>query len=475
MADIFVSYASEDRDRIRKLVTILEAEGWQVWWDRDLVVGPEYDDAIEKALGESSCVIVAWSKHAIKSRWVRDEANEGSERDVLVPVIIDDVQPPLGFRSAQTADLTGWPDRTGELDRLLSGIRRLVESTRPTNNAMAYELYRQGLERVSLYNKWDTATAIEMLSRATTLDPDFADAWAHLADACINAIVFFGSSNDDLPDLLNKSVETALRLDPDNVVALTTKARLLWSPNQGFQNHDALEILDRTTILNPRAHRAWVWQCCIFMHVGLIKESQARLDKLAEIAPNDPLVPFFQAQSNVYTGRGDRDAELAIEQHARAMSLDPTNQVVHLHYPSTWIYANELNQAEASINNTRQLGLEDAILTSCEALIWAKRGETDKAEIACAKTLQEMATNTSNVHSHHVNHHLGAAFALIDNTSAAIDQIKTAATSGFPNFPLFSTDDHLHSLSGHDEYDQLLTDLEDELAGYREDFVTNDS
>jgi len=145
MPDIFVSYASEDRARINKLVTILEAEGWQVWWDRDLVVGPEYDDAIEKALAESSCVIVAWSQHAIKSRWVRDEANEGLERDVLLPVIIDDVQPPLGFRSAQTANLTGWPDRTGELDRLLSGIRRLVESTRPTNNAMAYELYRQGL------------------------------------------------------------------------------------------------------------------------------------------------------------------------------------------------------------------------------------------------------------------------------------------------------------------------------------------
>jgi Flp pilus assembly protein TadD len=437
MPDIFVSYASEDHDRVAKLVTILEAEGWQVWWDRDLVIGPEFDEAIEKALTKASCVLVAWSKHAIKSRWVRDEANEGSERDVLVPIVIDDIQPPLGFRSAQTARLVGWPDHTGEIDRLIGGIRRLVE----------------------------------MLSRATSLDPGFADAWAHLADACINAVVFFGLRDRDLQALAAESVDKALDLDPDNAVALTTKARLLWSPNSGFQNEKALEVLDRTTTLNPDAHRVWVWQCCIFMHVGLIRESQTRLDKLAELVPNDPLIPFFQAQSNVYTGRSDRNAELAIEQHARAMSLDLTNQVIHLHYPSTWIYASELNQAEASLNNARQLGLEDAILTSCEALIWAKRGETNKAEAACKQAMQELEANITHVHSHHVNHNLGAALALIDRTDAAIDQIKVASTSGFPNFPLFSSDDHLHSLHGQHEFDQLLSGLKAELEGYRKRFV----
>ena len=34
MADIFVSYASDDRDRVQSLVEALEAEGWTVWWDR---------------------------------------------------------------------------------------------------------------------------------------------------------------------------------------------------------------------------------------------------------------------------------------------------------------------------------------------------------------------------------------------------------------------------------------------------------
>jgi len=106
MADIFVSYAAEDRSRIKPLVETLQAEGWSVWWDHDLVAGPSFDEKIEEALDAARCVVVAWSEHSIKSRWCRAEANEGLERQVLVPMTIDKVRPPLAFRSSQTASLT---------------------------------------------------------------------------------------------------------------------------------------------------------------------------------------------------------------------------------------------------------------------------------------------------------------------------------------------------------------------------------
>ena len=74
MADIFVSYASNDRDRILPLVKMLEAEGWSVWWDRELVAGPSFEEKIQEALDQAGCVVVAWSNSAIKSGWCRDEA-----------------------------------------------------------------------------------------------------------------------------------------------------------------------------------------------------------------------------------------------------------------------------------------------------------------------------------------------------------------------------------------------------------------
>ncbi len=61
MADIFVSYASEDRDRINPFVEKLLDEGWTVWWDRELQVGPRFSRVIEEEIDKAGCVIVLWS------------------------------------------------------------------------------------------------------------------------------------------------------------------------------------------------------------------------------------------------------------------------------------------------------------------------------------------------------------------------------------------------------------------------------
>lgn len=126
MADIFISYASEDRDRITPLVDRLEGEGWTVWWDRDLVAGPSYGQKIQESLDEAKCVVVAWSSNSINSNWCRDEANEGLERDALVPFCLDNVRPPLWFRSLQTASLHSWPAVESELDTLMAGITECI-------------------------------------------------------------------------------------------------------------------------------------------------------------------------------------------------------------------------------------------------------------------------------------------------------------------------------------------------------------
>ncbi len=126
MSEIFVSYDSRDRERIKPLVEALKAEDWSVWWDRDLIAGPSFDEKIEEALDAARCVVVAWSEYSVKSRWCRTEANEGLERQILVPLRIDEVRPPLAFRSSQTASLIGWPQEQGELDVLLAGIRQCL-------------------------------------------------------------------------------------------------------------------------------------------------------------------------------------------------------------------------------------------------------------------------------------------------------------------------------------------------------------
>lgn len=129
MADIFLSYASEDRDRIGPLVELLEAQGWSVWWDRVLIAGPSFAEKIQEGLDEARCIVVAWSDHSVGSNWCRDEANEGLERQCLVPLVLDHIRPPLGFRSSQTVFMTGWPEEHAGVDALLDGVRRCLAPT----------------------------------------------------------------------------------------------------------------------------------------------------------------------------------------------------------------------------------------------------------------------------------------------------------------------------------------------------------
>ena len=108
MANIFISYANEDRERAGRLARVLESCGWSVWWDRKIIAGQTFDEAIERELEAAKCVIVLWSEKSIGSEWVKNEAAVAAERDVLVPVLIDRVKLPLEFRRRQTADLVGW-------------------------------------------------------------------------------------------------------------------------------------------------------------------------------------------------------------------------------------------------------------------------------------------------------------------------------------------------------------------------------
>jgi len=110
LADIFISYSREDRDRVTALAAALESEGYSLWWDHNLSAGGRFVAEIEEQLDSARVVLVVWSESSINSMWVADEANVGLERNILVPIAIDGVRPKLGFRQIQTIDLSDWSD-----------------------------------------------------------------------------------------------------------------------------------------------------------------------------------------------------------------------------------------------------------------------------------------------------------------------------------------------------------------------------
>ena len=108
MSDIFLSYASEDRQKAKMLAEVLPQQGWSVFWDRDLIPGDKYREVISKELNEARCIIALWSTNSTSKDWVLDEASEGLKRNILVPVLIEKISSPLGFGQLHQADLSMW-------------------------------------------------------------------------------------------------------------------------------------------------------------------------------------------------------------------------------------------------------------------------------------------------------------------------------------------------------------------------------
>src|SRR5215467_3742149 len=139
MADVFISYKREDRGAVERLVRLLEAEQITAWWDPSIVPGERYAAVIHRALDEAACVVVAWSRRSVESLWVQDEAGIGRDRRVLVPVSLDGVDPPLGFRQLQTLNLADWNGRPDDprILHFLAGVRRLVRNPATTEAGSA--------------------------------------------------------------------------------------------------------------------------------------------------------------------------------------------------------------------------------------------------------------------------------------------------------------------------------------------------
>lgn len=136
MADVFLSYARENRPEAERLASALESERWSVWWDRTTAPGQAFAKLIQQQVKDARCVVVLWSLASIESDWVFNEAETGRRRGVLIPALIEQMDPsdiPLVFQHLQTANLINWSGDQShtEYRALISAVESLVTRNAP--------------------------------------------------------------------------------------------------------------------------------------------------------------------------------------------------------------------------------------------------------------------------------------------------------------------------------------------------------
>ena len=207
MADIFISYKSEDREWAQRLDTLIRSAGYTTWWDTSLQTGDRYNDEIDRQLKKAKATVVIWSARSWVSTWVKEEALFSRDRDILLPTRIDDVEIGVPFYSLHTIDLRTW---NGELDSPLA--TKLLESLEQRVPRKLKEDYSINVYWTSFNDKFvgDPSIALRFLERVKALCETIGvniqpmKAWDHIvnphtiADRSVyeqdlNILLYFGN------------------------------------------------------------------------------------------------------------------------------------------------------------------------------------------------------------------------------------------------------------------------------------------
>src|SRR3990170_5210137 len=108
MSDVFISYARSSEEQAKRVESALREAGYRVWRDSDLPAHRAYAEVIEERLKSARAVVVLWSAEAVKSQWVRAEADAARELGTLIQASVDGTMPPIPFNQIQCADLKDW-------------------------------------------------------------------------------------------------------------------------------------------------------------------------------------------------------------------------------------------------------------------------------------------------------------------------------------------------------------------------------
>jgi TolB-like protein len=210
---------------------------------------------------------------------------------------------------------------------------------RYTENTEAFQLYLQGRYFWNKRNEEGLNTAIRYFEKAIETDPDYALAWAGLADTYNLLGEFTNRSRRELYPKAKRAVSKALEID-----------------NQLAEAHISFGLL---IMLNE-----WDW-------INSGNEYQAGI----KLNPNYATGHHWYAEWLLFMGRTTE----AIEEISIAVNLDPVSPAILKDQGMTFYYARQYDQAIDTANKTLELNPDFATAYRLLSLAYQGKGMFDKA------------------------------------------------------------------------------------------------
>jgi len=340
--------------------------------------------------------------------------------------------------SAQLVDAaTGFPVWSERYDREMSDIfevqdeiaHKIAEALRikltpqeqaqlaakPTENLQAYDLYLRGRSYARRRTTRDMEFALQMFENAVTLDPNFALAWAAIANGCAHAQYWSGPGGTYMERAQSASLR-AVALAPDIPEVLVSQGWILYAASR----YDDAVRLTRAAISRKRD--------CEGAYYLLLRSLFAG-GKHAEVAAlKEEAIEAAGTDYNVYVPIMNALGALGKKDAARDVRLRLTQTLE---------------------NHLREVP-EDARARILLGGMYSQEGRVDDAirETNLAMTLRPNEAT--------VLYNAACTFSNLERRVEAIDALRKAWEAGYRDAEWTRRDPDLASLHGDPEFDSLF-------------------
>jgi len=333
---------------------------------------------------------------------------------------------------------------------------RLARVARPSGEA--YELYLKG--RASLLhgeNVHDVNEAIEWFEKAAEADPAFPQAWAGLADAYVRMAFTFDPAGDWYARA-QSMCERALALDPHLPEGRYIRARLLWSPDGGFDHAAAIGEFTAAAAERPGLGEAHTWLGVVLLHLSEFEGANREFSEALRIRPDDLMAGMHLGFCRLLEGkfRDALDVSRAISR--QAPSAWASYQIAHAE-----LRLGLIDSVRQSLEQAARLFPGDVLFFPLRGLVAASAGDRDRARQQIDLVV---ANRQAFGHYHHAEYDVACIHALLGDTDAALDWLGRAAHNGFPCHAFFEADPLLASVCATARFSGLMAELREECNRY---------
>ena len=313
-----------------------------------------------------------------------------------------------------------------------------------TKNAEAYQDFLRGRFHWSKRTAKDLQKSIEFYDNAVALDPEFALAYAGLADSYVLLSGFAVSTPQESFPKAKAAAQKAIELDDSLAEAHTALAYALFNYDWNFEASE--KEMSRAVELNPNYSTAYHWRGnANLISMGKLDESIKSVAHAQELDPLSLIINADLATGYLYNGQYDQ----AVAQYKKTLELDENFAYAHAYLGRTYMMMGEYQKASQEYEKAFALGGDPRVimLFSCNYSKMGKRAEA----------LQKIEELKKIAQAKYVSpYYFALAYTSLGDRNKAFEWLEKAFAAREGRMTLIKVDPLLNDLHSDPRFTDLL-------------------